>query len=279
METESNAAELDREARTSSTLLWAVRTGLVAYGLVHLLIAWVAVRLVFPGGSGTASGSGALAQLAGDTLGNVSLMALAACFAALVVWQLIAAAVGYRNLDGWARHIQRLGAVSRVVVYGYFGFNSAQFAVQGRSGSGGNGSDSITARLMAAPGGQLIIALVGLTIAGIGIGLAIFGLQKGFMDQLDEQARTQSRRTAIVVIGQIGYVVKGAAFVIVGALFGWAALSQDPQNSGGLDQSLTTMLGHGLGGAAVVVAGAGIGCFGLYCFARSRHIDKDSLTS
>lgn len=82
-----------------------------------------------------------------------------------------------------------------------------------------------------------------------------------------------------MVLGQVGYVVKGAAFVVIGGLLGWAALTRDPQKSGGLDQSLRELLGGTLGPPAVIVAGLGIGCFGLYLFARSRHLDADSLTS
>ena len=29
--------------------------------------------------------------------------------------------------------------------------------------------------------------------------------------------------------GQIGYIVKGAAFAIVGGLFGWAGITYDPE--------------------------------------------------
>ena len=271
----STAREVERGAGRSTTLDVAVRVGLGAYGFVHLLVAWVTLRLVFGASAGKATGKGALAQLADDTLGQLTLAAIALCFAALVVWQLLAGAVGFRDRDGWSRHLMRFGAAARAVTYGYLGVSCARLAFEGRSASSGS-PDSTTAKLMSAPAGQLLVAAVGLTAAGIGVGLVVFGLGKQFLGQLDEEARNQDRRLPIVVLGQVGYVVKGIAFVVIGVLLGWAAYTHDPQKSGGLDAALHELLGKSLGSVAVVVAGVGIGAFGLYLLARSRHLDDDS---
>lgn len=272
---ESTAREVERGAGRSTALDVAVRIGLGAYGFVHLLIAWVTLRLAFGGSSGKATGKGAMAQLADDVLGQLTLGAVALCFAALVVWQLLAGAVGYRDRDGLMRHLMRAGAVARAVTYGYLGVSSARLALEGRSASGGS-PDSTTAKLMSAPAGQLLVGAVGLVAVGIGVGLVVFGLGKHFLGQLDEGARHQDRRIPIVVLGQVGYVVKGLAFVVIGVLLGWAAYTHDPDKSGGLDAALHELLGQTLGTVAVVVVGAGLGAFGLYLMARSRHLDDDS---
>jgi hypothetical protein len=66
---------------------------------------------------------------------------------------------------------------------------------------------------------------------------------------------------------------------VIGVLLCWAAASHDPRKSGGLDQALRELVGNGLGRPAVVLVGVGIGCFGLYLFARSRHLNERTLTS
>jgi hypothetical protein len=274
-----DAAELaDHRARHSTALEWAVRIGLVAYALVHLLVAYVALRLAFGHSSTGATSQGALEQLAGDTLGQLTLATMAVAFFALVVWQLIAALVGYRDRSGWSRHVMRFGALARAVTYGYFGIESAKFALDGRSAAGGSAS-SATARLLALPAGPFIVLGVAATVAGIGIGLVVFGWQAGFLDQLDHEARHQQRRTPIVVFGRVGYIVKGLTFVVIGFLLGWAAVQHDPSRTGGLDQSLQEVLGHSLGVPALVVVGLGIGCFGVFLLVRSRHLDTGSITS
>lgn len=273
----STAREVERGAGRSAALDIAVRVGLGAYGFVHLLIAWVTLSLVFGGSTGKATGKGALAQLADDVLGQLTLAAIALCFLALVVWQLLAAGVGYRDRAGLSRHLMRAGAFARAVTYGYLGYSAARLALEGRSASGGS-PDSTTAKLMSVPAGELLVAGVGLVAAGIGVGLVVFGLGKQFLDQLDEEARNQDRRIPIVLLGQAGYVIKGFAFVVIGVLLGWAAYTHDPKKSGGLDAALHTLLGQSLGTVAIVVVGAGMGAFGLYLLARSRHLDDDSFT-
>lgn len=279
------AQAVERRARHSVLLDGAVRAGLVGYGVLHLLLAWVAVRLVVThrgppreGGSDSATGQGALAQLAGDTLGRVLLTAMAALFAGLAIWQLVAALVGYRDDDGWQRRAMRVGALCRVVAYGYFSVAAARLALQGRSGAGGS-PQSTTARVMDAPAGPWVLVAAGLVVAGTGIGLAVFGIRRGFVGQLDGKARRSGRRLPIIVLGQIGYVTKGFSFVVIGVLLALAGLTHEANRTGGLDQSLYQALGHGWGSVAIVVVGGGIGCFGVFLLARARHLAPHTLTS
>lgn len=279
------ASQVERRARRSTLLDWMARAGLVAYGTLHLLLAWVAIRLVVgheppsTGQSGAAAtGQGALAQLAGDSLGRVILTAMAVLFAGLAVWQLVAALVGYRDEDGLKRHAMRLGAGCRVLAYGYFAFASARLAVQGADASG-QSPESTAERVLNAPAGPVLLAAIAVVVAGIGIGLAVFGLRKGFVDQLDSRARNAQRRVPIVLLGQVGYVVKGLAFVAIAVLLGLTAVTHDPDKAGGIDQALYELLGHTAGSIAVVGIGLGIGCFGVYLFARSWHLSEHGLTS
>lgn len=275
----SAASSADRAARRSPALAWAVRGGLVGYGFLHLLIGWVAVRLVVTPASGRATGRGALAQLASEPSGRVALAALALGFAALVVWQTIAAAVGYRDRDGWSRSLQRFASACRAVASAYLAVTAAEQALLG--GAAGSGSpNAATASVMSWPLGAWIVALAGAVVAGIGIGLGIFGWSGGFVGQLDRRARSvEGRRVPIVVLGRIGYLTKGVALVVLGLLLGWAAWTHDPRRSGGLDEALHELLGGTLGKAAIIVVGLGVGCFGLFLVARAWHLDRESLTS
>ena len=274
---EEKAHEIDREAQRSTVLLWSVRIGLVAYGVAHLLFAFVAIRLVFSHSSSKATGKGALSQLAGDTLGKILLILMAVAFLALLVWQAISALVGYRDRDGLQRYLLRFGALCRGGVYGYLGVASVVLAIGGQNT--GKPPDSMTAKVLNAPGGMYYIICAGLVVAGVGVGEIVFGFTRRFLKNLDEEARNSDRRIPIALVGQIGYVVKGIAFITVGILFGWAAVTHDPKKSGGLDQALYRLLDNGLGGPAIVVVGLGVGCFGIYALMWARHLDQESLTA
>jgi hypothetical protein len=231
----------------SAVLDGAVRVGLVAYGVVHLLIAWLAVRLAF-GDNSNASSSGALQELAKSTPGRISLYVVAAGLFALVLWQLLEALLGHRGEDKrWFK----------------------------RATSGGSSStDPMTARLMAAPGGQVAVIVVGLVVIGVAVALAYQGWTERFARKLDADGNTGTDGRAYRLFGTIGYLAKGLALAMVGGLFVWAALTRDPQKSGGLDQALHTVLQQPLGSAVIVVVGVGVAFFGLFCFAWARHLDR-----
>ena len=273
------AHEVEGRAANSTVLEWCVRVGMLTYGLVHLLVAFVAVRLALQGRSpGTATGGGAMAQLAGETSGRVVLLVMAASFASLVAWQVLVAAVGFRDRSRRRRLLERIGAASRAVAYGYFAFVSARLAAAGRRGSSGS-PRSTAAGVLTLPAGQVLVFLAGATVAGIGIGLVVFGVRRGFLGQLEHLARRGRRRGPIVWLGMAGYLAKGAAFVVIGGFLCVTGLTRDPRRSGGIDVAFRELLGARLGTAAVLAVGAGIGCFGLYLFVVSRHLDDDSLTS
>src|SRR4051794_8528283 len=77
-----------RRAGDSEGLEHLARVGLVAYGVVHLLIAWLALQLAWGGGGGEADQSGAMSTLAEKPFGKPLLWVLAIGLLALAVWQL-----------------------------------------------------------------------------------------------------------------------------------------------------------------------------------------------
>src|SRR5215217_1492326 len=72
----------------------AIRIGLVCYGIVHLLIAWLAFQLAIGDHEGQPSAKGAMQQLAEQPFGEVLLWAIAVGMFFLVIWRLLEAVVG-----------------------------------------------------------------------------------------------------------------------------------------------------------------------------------------
>jgi hypothetical protein len=273
--TDAVTAHKDRISRTtdSSTLLdHAVRLGLVSYGVVHLLIAWLALNLALGDRSGKASNSGALHEIAESGLGRVSLYVVAAGFAALIVWQGFEALAGHRDEDGAKRAWKRVVSAVKVGIYATIGWSALDMAM-GSSGKGG-GTDTWTARLMGMPAGPWLVAAVGGIVIGVGVALAWRGWKEKFRSKLDVDGRTGRDGRAYVVFGKAGYLAKGFALWVVGGLFLYAAWTHDPDKSGGLDQALSKLLQQPFGAPMLVAVAAGIGCYGLFCFAWARHLDR-----
>src|SRR3954466_11776856 len=91
-----NASQRLRRTRGYRVL---VAVGLVSYGVVYLLIAWIARRVAW-GGGGDASQQGALRTLARTGAGPVLLAVTAVGLLTLALWQAVEAGVGHRPCRG-----------------------------------------------------------------------------------------------------------------------------------------------------------------------------------
>jgi hypothetical protein len=266
------ARQAGRRADDSDWMDHAVRLGLVSYGVVHLILAWLAVRLAFGDSGGSASSTGALHQLAQNTAGRISLYVVGAGFLALVVWQGMEAIWGHREEDGGKRVGKRLTSAGKVVLYASLAVTAFKTATG--SSSGGGGTDGITAKLMSAPFGVVLVGAVGVAILVVAGFLVYRGLAEEFRDKLDVQGTVGKDGKAYVLLGKIGYVSKGLAIGVVGGLFLYAAFTHDPQKSGGLDQALHKVLQQPFGAPVLVVIAIGFACYGIFCFAWARHLDR-----
>ena len=269
-----NAANTAEQAHESDWLDHAIRAGLVAYGVVHLLIAWLAIQLALGEKADSASNSGAMQYLAEQPLGGVLVWLVAVGMFLLVVWRLLEFAFGYRDeSDDTKRWRKRATSLGKAVIYGAIGWSAVQTAT-GSGGGKGGGTDSTTAKLMGLPGGQLIVGAVGLAIIAYGGSLVYRGWTEKFREHLDAQGQSGTDGSAYVKLGKAGYIAKGISIALVGGLFGYAAITHEPKKSGGLDQALQTVLEQPFGQVLLIAIGLGIGCYGVFCFARAKHLSR-----
>lgn len=264
---------IGRKVEDSDVLDTAVRIGLLAYGFVYLVVAWLAVQMAFGDSSGSASSDGALHQVARQPFGQVLLWAIAGGMALLVVWRLLEAAFGYRDEDGGKRLRKRLMALGKAVLYGSLAYSAVKIVV-GAGSSKGSGSDSFTARLLDLTGGRFLVAGVGLAIIAYALMQIVRAWRESFRDYLTSEGESGDVGTAYVWFGKVGYTAKGLAFGIVGSLFLYAAVTHEAKKSGGLDQALHKVLQQPFGPVMLLVMGLGIGCYGVFCFVRSRHLSR-----
>lgn len=269
------AGEAARQVHESDALDVAARAGLVAYGLVHLVIGVLAVQLALGDRSGSSDSTGALHELAGQPLGGVVVWAVALGMWLLVVWRLLEAAFGERGRgadDGEA--LQRVAAVGKAVLYGALALTATRVAAGDADRSGGDSTDPWTARLMDAPGGQLLVGAVGAAVLAYGGYLVVRGWTDRFARRLEAGATSGHVGRALLWTGRVGHVAKGVALAVVGVLFVSAAVQHDPKESGGLDQALRRVLEQPFGPALLTLIGVGIACYGLFAFARARHFTR-----
>ena len=267
------AADTAESVHDSTWMDRAIRAGLVAYGVVHLLVAWLAIQLAFGDKEEQASNTGAMQYLAQQPMGEILVWMIAVGMFLLVLWRLLEFAFGFpEETDDKKRWRKRATSLFKAVIYGALGYSAVKVATH--DASQGGGTDSTTAKLMDLPGGQLIVGAVGLAIIGYGISLVVRGWTEKFREHLDAQGQSGTDGSAYVMLGKVGYIAKGIAIAIVGGLFLYAAITHDPDKSGGLDQALQTVLEQPFGPVLLTAIGLGIGAYGLFCFARAKHLSR-----
>lgn len=267
----SGGKEAARGAHDSAWVDRMAQAGLVAFGVVHLVLAWLAINLAFGNREGKADTTGAVQELAGQPMGGVLVWAVAVGMFFLVVWQGLEACFGHRGEDDGKRTLKRLASAGKAVVYAVIGVSAVRIAA-GSSSSGG--TDSTTAKLMDLPAGQVLVGLVGIAIIGVGVGLIVVAYRESYLKNFESEGTTGSAGRLYRWAGRAGHGAKGVALGVVGGLFLWAAIDHQAKKSGGLDVALRTILDQPFGPALLTLIGVGVACYGVFCFAQARHLDR-----
>jgi MFS family permease len=264
------AEGVGQRAQQSDWMDKAIRAGLVAYGVVHLLVGWLALQLAFGESEGKASNKGAMQELAQQPFGEVLVWAIAIGMFLLVLWRLLEAFFGHQDKDeGSDRMKARVVSGMKAAIYAAVGITALQVAIgSGKSGGGSRWTKTV----MEWPAGQWIVAAVGVAVIIYGLNHVRKGFTEDYAKHLDAEGKSGNTGKAYLMFGKVGYIGKGIAIAIVGMLILYGGLTHDPKKSGSLDQALHKLLTYPFGQIALVVVAAGIICYGLFCFARARHL-------
>jgi hypothetical protein len=277
-DTAQSAMASVRRAGASDPLENLARVGLLAYGLVHVLVAWLALQIAWGGGGGEADQSGAMATVARQPFGKPLLWLIGLGLFALALWQ--AAEVLRWRSDWSATGKQRTKAIqksvkslAKAIVYVVLGVLAIRFAL-GSGTSSAAQQQQKTAGVFGWPGGRLLVGVVGLVLIGVGVQHVYKGVTKRFLKQIDLGEAGPRATQVITRLGQVGFPGKGIALGVVGGLLGWAAITYDPSKARGLDGALRTILSAPGGQFLLTLVAIGILAFGAFCFARARYPER-----
>jgi hypothetical protein len=274
----SGAVSAAGRAGNSDALENLARIGMIAYGVVHLLVAWLALQLAWGGGGGEADQSGAMSTLAEQPFGKPLLWVLAVGLVALALWQL-AEVLRYRaGLQGSADAKKKavgkiVKSVSKAVVYAFLAVTAIKFAIGSGKSSSAQQQETV-AGVFSWPGGRFLVGIAALVLIGVGVYHVRKGITKHFLKEIDTAQAPAGQRRTIERLGQVGYPAKGVALALVGGLLGWAAITFDPDKAGGLDSAMRTLLDAPFGKILLTLVAVGIAAFGVYCFFRARFPER-----
>jgi hypothetical protein len=249
------------------------RAGMVCYGAIHIIVAYLAVRVAFGDSGEQADQKGAVQQVGSGTFGAVVLWVLAIGLIAYGGWQAMQAAIGYHWIPKKSKRTRRrIGAAVKAFFGVALGLYAARLVSGSSSGSGSGDQQQqeFTAKLLSLPAGQVLVGIAAAIVIGVAIGQIRKGLKKSFLDDLNMHELPHGTQQWVRRLGVSGYIAKGVVIGIIGVLLGIAAFQHDSQEAGGLDRALKTLAAQPFGTVALLVVAIGLAAFGVYCFAAAR---------
>lgn len=262
----TQAKQAADDAQDSTAVRTLARFGYAANGLVHILIGVIALQ-VARGGGGSADQSGALGALSSTPGGTVVLWVCTVGLFGLALWGILEAFLvvkGDTELKKWG---SRLKEAAKAVVYAALGVTALRFAM-GDGSSSSESSESASAQLLSAPGGVVLLVLVGVIVLAVGGVFVYRGVSKKFLENVAEPGGTAG--TVVTWLGIVGYTAKGIVLGALGVLLIVAAVKHDPEKAGGLDEALKSLTELPFGVFLLGFVAIGLIAYGVFCFARAR---------
>lgn len=270
-------AEVEEAARSRKLELLS-RAGYIAKGVVYATVGVLLLGALYGtfGNEGFAGTRGAVNTIAKQPFGNVLLVLLVIGLFGYVVWRFAQAIKDTErkgsDASGW---MQRIGFMISGVFYASLAFYAATvagwFSGSSSGSSGGASQQALTQRLMSHELGVWAVGIAG----AVFIGVALYQFYRAATRKFERNWKTYeippqqlqfARRFA-----QFGISARGITFVLTGGLLILAAVRTDPQQAQGLAHALQSLRDESYGPFLLTVIGAGLVCYGIYCFVNARY--------
>jgi hypothetical protein len=243
---------------------------LVAYGVVHLLVAWLAVQVAVGdldgGGVGKADKTGALQSISANAGGKVLLWLVAVGLAVSALWQLFTALTGDRG-----GRLHRAVHLGEAVLFGYLSFTAGKLAVGSPASSTDQAQLGLVGTLLSQPWGKPVVVVLGLAIIVAGVFVVRHGVTRSFMREQDLSKADSSVRKGVRWLGQVGYIALGTVYGLAGVLVVVAAVRTEPAKATGLDVALKTLAAQPYGTVLLLLVAAGLAAFAVFTLFDARY--------
>ena len=248
------------------------RFGYLAKGVVYLTIgltaAWAARSGARPEGS-----EAALSTILNQPFGQALLMVVGVGLLGYSCWRFVQAFrdTEFKGTDA-SGMVQRGGYAVSGLIHLALAFFCGQAAWAGGQVSGGEGPQSLVARLLNQPFGQWLVGLVGLALIGVGVFRLYTAWSKTFQQRMHLEEMSEREKTGAVRSGQIGIAARSVVFALTGFFFLKAAQAADASQAGALRESLMAIQDQGTWYLTAMAFGLLAYALYLVFLARYRHI-------
>jgi Domain of Unknown Function (DUF1206) len=249
---------------------WLARAGLVARGAIYGIIGVLALEVAFGAGGKTTNQKGALAEISQQSGGKILLVLMAIGLFGYAFWRLLRAAVGHgpeETDDGR----ERLRGVASGLAYASL-FITCLSILFGSSSSGGSGSpDKATGGVLGWPGGQVIVAIAGLVLVGVGLYQGYDGVRQKFLEKSKTEQMSEKTKTVFTAVGTAGHLARMVVFALIGYFLMKAAIDFDPDKAVSVDGALAALARPSYGPVLLGIVAVSVVAFAAYSVADARY--------
>jgi Domain of Unknown Function (DUF1206) len=273
-QTNRSAGPIDRtqgaveDFSRSETFEWWARAGLVARGVIYAVIGILAIKLALGDGGKTTNQNGALETIAKQPFGKVLLIVVAIGLAGYATWRLARAALGHgvESSDDTKERVD--GFVSGI---GYASLFVAALSILLGSGGSSGSPDKATGGVLNWPAGQVLVAIAGLIVIGVGLEQGYKGIKKTFLEKSKTEEMSESVERTFTGLGVFGHLARMVVFVLIGYFFVRAAIDYNPDKAVSLDGALAAVGQASYGPILLGAVAAGLIGFAAYSIADARY--------
>jgi len=259
---------------------WVVtfgRIGWAAKGVVYLLTGVLAFTIVAdPFGSGGGSQSegeadpaGAVATIAQQPFGELLLWTLAIGLFIYALWRIVTVLLP-ADVNGHSV-LRRIGYLVSAVVYIVLGLAAVSLARRPGSPASqdSESQDSQVSELTRSvfdwTGGRWLVFAAGALLIGIAVYFFWKGVTGSFENEIEHRSVGPLSWDVIRMMGRVGWIGRAAMVGLIGVFLARAAYLYDPEEAGGLDDSLRRIADNSLGMVLVIVVALGLSLYGAFC--------------
>jgi hypothetical protein len=269
----STTQERLREVATeaSSIIDRIARLGLLANGVVVLIVGTFALRFVLGSGQGLAGPEDALASLPRQPLGRITLALLSLGLWAYAVWKLVQALVDPEHKGTtFVGMMERVGFGFTALAYMMLGMSGFQLLVGNQVGDA-TAPEELAAKILAPHFGRSVVGLFGGIFGLVGVLQVRMAVTAKFRHTLALERMSRSGMIALLVLGCMGYLALGIVSVVIGYFLIRVALLYDPDAAGGWQEALALLGSLDPGRWALGVVAACVVGYGLFLVMSARY--------
>lgn len=274
-EVKEKAEDALEEAAGSIWLERLARAGLVARGLLYVVVGILATQVAAGHDEVRPDKQGALQAVVRQPFGRILVLLLAVGFAGYAAWRFVEAAVGpadQRHDDSAKMTIKRVGYFLRGGLYTFFFASAVKLFIWSSSAAGNEGAEADwTGRVLDWPGGTWLVQVVGLGALGAGLYIGWRGVSGKFRKRLKALEMGSAARVWVRAVGTVGMVARMLVTIMIGVFLIAAARQHDPNQAVGIDGALKRLADRSYGPTLLVLVAIGLGAYGLYSFAEARY--------